>query len=191
LSPPSPVSCCRCLRQQRARGECDQPWEPASQPAVFRAFEDHTEIVPIPAPEPVYDFFILDEFTNGEELLCYVYPQGGSSYHAVIDARGAVRGRFPHEWDSLPDGNVRFLYTPESLHASGRYFAGISMVEDGHYVYEGDLFLGDARDAWVAPIEGSLDAWDVHLSREGDWLAYSGLDDGLIHVGTIELTHPD
>jgi hypothetical protein len=164
---------------------------PSAHPAVFRAFEDHEEIIPIPAPEPVHHFFILDEFTNGEELLCCVQPQEGSQYNAVIDARGAVRGRFPHEWESLPDGTFRSLYVPQSVHSSGRWFAGISSVDDGHYVYEGDLFLGDARDAWVAPIGDSSDAWEAHLSREGDWLAYAGLDDGLIHVGTIEITHQD
>jgi hypothetical protein len=171
--------------------ERDGPTEPISEPAIFRAFEDHEEIIPIPAPEPVHFFFILDEFTSNRMLLCYVQPQGRSGYRAVIDARGTVHRRFHQECVSLPGGTVRFSYTPSSVHSNGRYFAGTSMVEDGHVVYEADLLLSDLRGTWIVPIKESVDAWDVHLSREGDWLAYEGLDDGLIHVGTLEVIRPD
>ncbi len=169
--------------------EREEAWEPTHWPVVFRAHPDEEEIILIPAPEQeIHAYFILDEFIDRRTLLMAVYPLHDSVYDIVVDAAGNVRTTLRHDCTPLPGGLFLYGFSPHSVSADGRYLVGTTVVEDGHIVYESDLQLAYAGSGWAYPIADAPDGSWPYLSREGLLLALRGLDDGLIHVGELEIS---
>jgi hypothetical protein len=167
-----------------------RPHDPTLWPSTYRVEAAEVIIRPFEAPVPdVYYFFLRDEVTDGRTVLTWgASPSLASTFTAIQspEAGAGVRVMVP-EWKDLGDGSFRIDFIPRCISADGRYLAGTSTVEDGHYVYESDILIEAADGSWRVPLQGAEDGAPDHFSREGSWLVWEPLHGSDHHVGRVRI----
>ncbi|MFN8176892.1 MAG: hypothetical protein U0167_03145 [bacterium] len=147
----------------------------------------------LPASLPGVSYLRLACASAGVPLLIIEWSTAdvsGPVHETVVDLEGHPVLEFPQIPTEAPRHRTLWPFYATWISSDGYLIVGFTARTNPIFAEEARMHVADIEGKWIVPVAPATNALYTVFSPDGQMLAFEGLDDGRVHVGTIEVTWP-